>query len=360
MRHVLIVLALAGLAVQATAQTVRLVEVKRTALVNTTPGNTWFIGRNVSSVAWDGTDAYVGGLSFDTSGSAIAKVTPQVGTTNGLYQLAGSFGFQATVATRGIQDIAYRADGRLGVATDFGSGNTNTLRAFSDGGALVSTSTISARANGVHFDPIDNRLTSLSLGSGRVIKVNDDGTTYNDGTKNWDTTTGPIIFLTDSTHRDLTMDGAGNLVFRRQNAVHSADFNAGGNNYINIVQELPSNSTNVNGQNIEFINAGINFNAFSMFSDRRVTAAGQNWTDIVKGYDTAGNAAVTLDYQWLGALGAPATGNGYYDFSYHAPSGTLAVTDFINNNVHIFQVVPTPGALSLAGLAGLVALRRRR
>ena len=352
----------AGLATLAGADTVRFVETMRTNVSAATgPTNPWFFGKNVASVAWDGTDFYVGGQSFDASGSAIAKVRPQVGTTSGSYLLSGAFGFQATSSTRGVQDLAIRAsDGALGVATDFGANNNAGIRLFNSTGGAMGTSAFGNRANGVHFDPTDGRLTALSLGHGRVLKVNDDGSTYNDGVKNWDTAAGPVIFLTSSTHRDLTMDSGGNLFFRAQTAIHTTTLNPDGLGYAPVTVQVPSVANNVNGQNIEQINGGGSlFADFNLYSVRATTGAGQSWTSIIKGISNGG-VAVNVEWDFLDAFGDAPTGSGYYDFSYDAATRTVAVSDFANNNVHIFSVVPAPSALALMGLGGLVAGRRRR
>lgn len=362
MRRVIGLVVLAGVAVSASADTVRLVEVMRTNVSAATGvGNAWFIGKNVSAVAWDGTDLYVGGQSFDASGSAIAKVRPQVGSTSGSYLLSGAFGTQATTGTRGVQDISVRAsDGLVGVATDFGSNNVNGIRIFNSAGAAQGNSSFANRGNGVHFDPVDGRLTALGLGSGRVFKFNDNGSTYNDGVKNWDSAAGPIIFLNSSTHRDLTMDASGNLVYRPNNAIHRANRNPDGLSYAAASVVRPNAIDNVNGQNIEHINGGGSlFSDFNLFSDRVAVTSGQALANVVKGI-TSGGAAVTLEFDFLDAFGDAPTGNGFYDFSYHAASQTVAVSDFAANQVYIFRVVPAPGAAGLLAGAGLIALRRRR
>ncbi|MFN7020759.1 MAG: hypothetical protein ACK4WH_05455 [Phycisphaerales bacterium] len=352
------VLVVAGAAASAQADFL-LQEVMRTSISAATGvGNTWFIGRNLSAVAWDGSDLYVGGQSFDSSGSALAKVTPQIGTTSGLFQLSGNFGFIASSATRGIQDISVSGN-TVAAAFDGGGNTTTAFRTFTTGGAAIGNGTFGARGNGVHFDPNDGLLTGLSLGSGRVLKFNSDMTTYNDGVKNWDTTTGPIVFLNSSVHRDLTMDSAGNLFYRVQNAVHRATRNGDGLGYSSVTVLKPSGVDNVNGQNLDYVSVS-GFGDFVIYSDRLVGNNGQAFGSVVKALDPATGNPVSLTFDFIDAFGDALPGNGYYDFSFHAASQTLAVSDFANNTVYIFRVVPTPGALGLLGMGGLLALRRRR
>lgn len=355
----------AALAGMASGQVV-LNEILRTNVSAATGvGNTWFIGRNLSSVAWDGTDLYVGGQSFDTSGSAIAKVTPQVGTTNGLYQLSGSFGFQSTAGTRGVQDLDVR-NGVLGVATDFGTNNVQGVRQFTTGGVAAGNSSFVNRGNGVSFDPTDGRLTALSIAQGRYFKFNGDTTSYNDGTRTWDSTTGPLVGaapapLSGNTYRDIDHDSTGNILFARiQNGIVRANRNVGGT-YDALTLLKSSGVDNVNGQNLEYVPTSALYAPFLIYSDRLSTATGQSFTNVVKAIDPTTGAAISLTFNFIqdAGFGNPLSSNGYYDFSYDAATQTLAVSDFTNNTVHIFAV-PAPSALALLGLGGLVAGRRRR
>ncbi len=356
------VLALAGAATCASATTVQLREVMRSdvsAFASTT--SAWYVGKNVAAIAWNGSEAFIGGQSFDTSGSALAKFRPHLNDLSTDALLSGRFGALTQAATRGVQDIALSPDGTVGVAWDNGAPSNNGFRTFDSNGTQLGTATFGTRGNGAHFDPIDGKLTGIALGSGRALKFNNDGTTYNDGVKNWNTTSGPLIFpnsINSSTHRDLTMDRAGNLYYRAQNSVQMATRNGDGLGYAAPVQLKANLADNVNGQNIEFINSPTNPDIL-IYTDRTSVTTGQSLTSVVKAMDLAG-AAITLDLVFRADYGAPLAGNGYYDFSYDARTRTLAMSDFINNQVYIFEVVPTPGSLAVLGLAGLAAARRRR
>lgn len=340
-------------------------EIMRTSVSAATgPGNAWFIGRNLSSVAWDGTDLYVGGQSFDASGSAISKVTPQMGTTSGLFQLSGNFGFQATTATRGVQDLDVR-NGVLAVATDFGANNAQGVRQFTTGGAGLGNSSFANRSNGIAFDPNDGRPISMGIGSGRYWKFNADTTTYNDGIRTWDSATGPLVGavpapLSGTTFRDIDTDTTGNLFIRLQNGIVRANRNGGGT-YDALSLLKTSGIDNVNGQNLEYIPTTDLYSPFLIFGDRVSQANGQSFTNVIKAIDPTTGAAISLSFNFLqgGEFGNALTGNGYYDFSYDAGTQTLAVSDFANNTVYIFAV-PAPSAAALLGLGALVVGRRRR
>lgn len=350
------ILVMAGLAATGSGQ-LQLTEVFRTSVAAAAgEGNAWFIGRNLSSVAWDGTNLYVGGQSFNTAGSAIAKVTPQAGTTAGLFQLAGNFGFQATAATRGIQDLAISPTGLLAVATDNGANAAFGYRLFDANGNFVTNSAFNVRGNGVDFDPINGVAAGVVLGSGRLHGFNNDGSVFNPGTGNWDSATGPLVFSTSSTNRDSEFDSDGNLYYRQQNSIHRISRTGAGTFGAPTLLKA-SGVDNVNGQNLEVIE-GFGSDVI-IFGNRLSTAAGQSFTNVIQAIDSSG-VAVTLQFNFSALLGgAPATGAGYYDFSYHAASQTLAVADFTNNTVHIFRV-PAPASAALLGLGGFAAMRRRR
>ncbi|MGP1273540.1 MAG: PEP-CTERM sorting domain-containing protein [Phycisphaerales bacterium] len=351
MKKALAIALIAGTSATAAGQ-VQFTEIMRTSISAATgEGNNWFIGRNVAAVAWDGTSLYVGGQSFNSAGSAIAKVTPQMGTTSGLFELSGNFGFQATAATRGIQDLAISADGRLAVATDNGAGATFGYRLFDTNGNLITDSNFNVRGNGVDFDPINGVAAGAVLGSGRLHGFNDDGSTFS----NWDATTGPLLFTISSTNRDSEFDSDGNLYYRQQNAIHRID-RTGATTFGGPIELKASNSTNVNGQNLEIIE-GFGDDLI-IYTERLGTATGQNFGDVIQAIDSSGNA-VSISFDFIDAFGDAATGNGYYDFSYDSASQTLAVADFLNNQVYIFAV-PAPASAALLGLGGLAAARRRR
>lgn len=363
MKTTTVVTALAlGLATAAGATTITLRETMRSDVsAFAGPTSQWFIGRNLASVAWNGTDAFIGGQSFDTSGSAIAKFRPNAVDQTAAALLSGNFGFLTQAATRGVQDLALGPNGELAVAWDNGAASNNGFRQFDSNGAAMGAATFGSRGNGAHYDPTDGRLTGIALGSGRVYKFNSDTSTYNDGVKNWNATTGPLIFpnpANTSTNRDLTMDLSGNIYWRGQNSVLRANRSVDGLSYGTPTLLKANGIDNVNGQNIEFVNSPTNPD-FLIYGDRLSVANGQSLASVVKAMDLNGGA-ITLDFQFRADYGDPAAGNGYYDFSYHAGTRSLAMSDFANNKVYFFEVVPAPGAVALLGLGALMAGRRRR
>lgn len=340
-----------GAATSASAQ-LQLTEIMRADITAAAgEGNQWFIGRNLAAVAWDGSALYVGGQSFNSAGSAISKVTPQIGTTSALFELGGSFGFQATAATRGIQDMAISADGRLAVATDNGAGAAFGYRLFDTSGNFLVNSNFNVRGNGVDFDPINGVAAGAVLGSGRLHGFNNDGTTFS----NWDAATGPLLFTVSSTNRDSEFDSDGNLYYRQQNSIHRIS-RTGATTFGSPTELKASLSTNINGQNLDIIE-GFGSDVI-IYTERLSNSAGQAFGDAIKAIDADGNA-VSLSFDFIDSFGDALAGNGYYDFSYDSASQTLAVADFLNNQVYIFAV-PAPASATLLGVAGLMAARRRR
>ena len=296
--------------------------------------NPEFIGSNPSAVAWDGTDLYVAG--FNNSNAAqnvgIVRVTDALGAQT----LGAAFGALNTPSFRGYSGLDV-AGGSVFAAYDPGGVDPNGIASYSPLGAQNWAK--SARGgSGVGVDPGFNSGVGgqgvgwTTFGSGRRALQNSAN-----GADIFTTANGMIILAGSGTFwRDMEFDDAtGDVWLRKSNKIIRATRN--GDNSIasaTVVVDAP-NADFVAQQNIAF--AALPADDVLFYNDRSNTGAGQDFFTIVKAARADGSA---LSIDW-GAF-APAGGNGAYDFSWDAGSGTLALLDFQNRNCHIFSVTLDP------------------
>lgn len=351
----------AGLAAASQAATINLSLIKTIDTSSTaTAGNAQFVGSNVSGIAWNGTDLWVGGYNGGPNGqnTGIAKYD---GTSN---TWGASFGSLATNNSRGITGLALKGN-NLAAGWDNGAGSVNSVRSFNATTGAQNWATgggtpdATRRAmGGVAFDPgaigggtSAGSVSYLAPGSGRRHSLNDASGNYNYGQN-----AGAIINFAaaSTTWRGHAFDPAtGDLYTRESNRVGKA-VRTGDNSFATqtVLVALTTQSA-VDNQNIAFVNSSA-YGSFLIFNDRSIASAGQSASTVIKASDLSGNLH-TLDFGAFSFL----SGNGAYSFSFDAASQTLAISDFANRNVYIFAV-PTPGTAALLGLGGLVAARRRR
>jgi hypothetical protein len=341
--------------------------------------NAEFIGSNPSAVAWDGNNAWLGG--YNNSG-----VTANTGIVRLNNVLSGTTGFGTAFATlstpnaRGISGLAIQ-DTTLAASLDTGAGSGDSVRSFNATtgaqnwriGDAAAGNDSTRRGNGVAFDPgfngagTNQGVAYLSIGSGRRHLLNTGTGVYINGQN-----AGAIINTSvgSTTWRDLAFDPAtGDLYGRESNrivkGVRNGDntFTGGGTTIIGGLTV----AAGVDTQNIAFINTALTgVGNFLIVNDRSSGAGGQTFGNVVKAFDTSGNA---LSLSFAGGF-SPLTGNGAYDFAFSSSNNTLAISDFSNRRLYVFGVaaataaVPEPGTLALAfagvGSLGLVAVRRRR
>ena len=330
-------------------------------------------GYSPSAVVWNGTDAYLG--SYNNSGAAgntsivrlsNALTTPTFGT---------AFGGISTPNSRGITGLALQGT-NLAVSLDIGAASGDSVRLFSVAdpanptltwsvGDPTATPSASVRGNGVAFDPgfggLGKGVSSQSIGRGFafVYNVSNGASAYN---INVNSTAG------NTTWRDSIFDTNGDFYARESNRVIKgvrtgvSQVNSGNPTTIIYTPSVAANT--IDNQNIGLINSlG---GSFLVFNDRSVSTGGQLFSDVVKVTDTSGNVQ-TVSYG--GGFNASTTGNGAYDFSYDSGSKTLAVSDFSNQRLYIFNVLiggaatPEPGSIAFAlfgGGVGMMGLRRRK
>jgi hypothetical protein len=330
------------------------------------PTGTRYIGNNPSALAWDGTNAWIGG--YNQSGSAAPTAIIQISNVLTNPTFGTPFGTFTTNNLRGITSLAVQGN-LLAASLDNGAGSGDSVRIFNAStGTLnwrigTSAGDNSRRGNGVAFDPGFNGADAgsgvayLSIGSGRRHLLDSSAGTYKFGQN-----AGMIINLNpvSTTWRDLAFDpDTGDLYARESNRLAKA--RRTGDNSVagasTLLGSLPQASA-VDNQNLAFVDS-LSVGNFLLLNDRSTPSAGQSFFNVVKAISTSG-APVALNF---GSF-APALGNGAYDFAWHADSYTLAISDFANRRLYVFAAVPEPGSILLlfAGLGSSAAflLRRRR
>lgn len=341
----------AGFAATASAQ-ISMREIQRIDLDPIlTAGTPNFIGNKASAVAWNGTDLYIG--SFNAGGGG--------GIGSGIAQFSGgAFSvlqyFSDTPFDRGFSGLDISGN-RLAAAYDSGAAHPSGIQVFNTDTGSALWAKNARGGSGTAFDPGFN-------GNGSGVAW----TTFGSGRRALqDTETGADIYTTangmiitpdfgNSTWRDMDFASNGNMVARRANDVTMFVRTGENSGTTSFLVNNGANATGINGQNIAYVENSA-FGDFVMWNNRAAGAPGQAAENVLKATALDGSS-LTLSFDLLGG-GTFDLGNGYYDFSWDEASGTLAVLDFFNNNVHIFQV-PTPGTAGLLGMAGLLAARRRR
>ncbi|MFG0304991.1 MAG: PEP-CTERM sorting domain-containing protein [Phycisphaerales bacterium JB040] len=349
MRAATALFAIAGMAVAANAQ-VTFNEIAKFGIgneFNSTTAN----GTNGAAIAWDGTNVYVAG--YNNSG---APGSSGIVHYNASGAVQNSFGSLSTPNGRGYSGIDVSASG-IAAAYDDGAADANGLQLFNSSGAQQWAFNIRG-GSGTAFDPgfggADSGVASITFGSGRRW-LNDTGT----GATIYDGTNGMIV--TDfggSFWRSMDFrDSDGDMVLRRANDLIYVDRTGGNSGNVSVIVDTNENAPFVNGQNVAFAFDTGTTSDFIIYNDRAAAGSGQLFETVVGLVDTSG-ASIAANFNYSDAgFGA---GNAYYDFSYDAGTGTLAVVDFFNNEVRIFSIVPAPSTAALLGLGGLVAARRRR
>lgn len=332
-------------------------------------------GSNPSAIAWDGAKMYIAGLNNTGAAASVGIVEVTNASSTGIN--AATFGTvfgerPSTGSTRGFSGLDISGS-TIAAAYDAGSASTDGIAAYDTAGTQLWG--ITARGgSGVAFDPgfntppiQGNGVAWTTFGSGRRalqdsasganIYTTSDGMVIN--TSSGDTGSGTFW-------RDMAFDPqTGNMYPRRSNGIFK-EIRTGANSVSPIQEVVAAQASGnfVSGQNIAFMGQNPGLDDSVIYNDRGTTANGQVFTDVIKTRDAVTFAELTQTFQFLDST-VPAAGNGYYDFSYHAATNTVALLDFTNNTAHVFEVsaVPEPTTWALLGTvgisAGLAALRRR-
>ncbi|MEM6674991.1 MAG: hypothetical protein AAF726_19235 [Planctomycetota bacterium] len=348
--------AAASLSCLASAQ-VTLTEITTVDLDSTSdPMNAEFIGSNPSAVAWDGVDLYVAGINSSGANAdvGIVRVTdaataPTFGTP---------FGVLSTPNLRGYSGLDTKPLGFVGAAAvvasyDPGGSDPNGIAMYEGPTGIQAWAKAGRGGSGVGWDP--------GVPGGTAQGVGAAWTTFGSGRRAlqetvtgadiWTSLDGMIIITAAGTFwRDIDFDDAtGNVWLREGNNVISWE-RTGDNSVTNgqIVVD-PTDADFVSGQNIAFLGGP----DIVVYNDRPATSGGQDFFASVQ-FIAQDGSPLTADF---GSF-APATGVGYYDFSWDAASGTLAILDFSNRNAHIFSVdvgVGTNYCMANANSTGVAA-----
>ncbi|TWT48290.1 PEP-CTERM sorting domain-containing protein [Botrimarina hoheduenensis] len=322
--------------------------------------NPQFIGTNALAVAWNGSKLYLGGYdNFGSSLLPIGLIEVLNPTRTGIIELEASdfgtpFGQIFQPVGRGYTGVDLNG-GSLAAAYDNGSNTSNAFQLFDTATNsldwdLTAAGIVARGGASVTFDPGFNGAAAsqgvafTAFGSGRRGLLNEstgalvyslDGVPAPQGFQ-WLTDTPPAGNLA----RDMAFDPAtGDVYVRRSNDVDAAD--RSGDNATTNRRTIVDNGSNGNfklGQKIEFIGDTAEGDLL-IYNDSNVSTTDQAFADVIKIIDTDGNN-VEANFNLIGGGSALDIGNGagIYDFSYDAASGTLAVLDFFNRNVFIFEV----------------------
>ncbi len=316
------------------------------------PANLEFIGSNPAVVAWNGTDLFVAG-SNNSPNTISCGIVPISGALSGTPTFGTVFGVVTTPSFRGYTGLDI--DGTdLAASFDNGGTNANGIVAYDLAGTQLWAKN-DRGSSGVAYDPGFPGGTASGQGVGwtkfgSARRALQDAAT---GADIWTTANGVQFDSGLSTFwRDIDFDDQnGDIYARRSNLLLRSTRTGDNTIQFTSFPFNPATADFIALQTLEVCNAA--GGTFVIFNDRSTSQAGQAFASIVQAVDPSG-AAVPLNF---GAF-APPAGNGAYDFSYDAASNTLAILDFANRDVHIFDVGLPPftsygaGCVNSSGNAG--------
>lgn len=301
--------------------------------------NPEFIGTNPAVVAWDGSTMWVAGFNSAGTTANVGIVQVSGALTSPTY--GTPFGVIATPNLRGYSGLDV-TNGLLAAAYDSGGSDPQGIAGY-DAPTGTPLWTKAARGgSGVGFDPgfpggnpsQGSGAAWTTFGSGRRALQNG-----LNGADIWTTSNGMIINTPEGTFwRDVDFDDAtGNIYLREGNNVIRGTRT--GDNGVTGMTAIynPTDADFVALQTIAYAKIGATDVLF--YNDRPVTNSGQAFDAVINAIDTNG-APLTINWNGFTA----ATGNGAYDFSYDAATGTMVILDFANRDAHVFQVSEDSGA----------------
>ncbi len=356
-------------------------------------GNPQFIGANPSTIAWNGSAVYVAGInaSGSTSRTAITGITnPLAAPGLGVVPtFTAAFGTRSNTANgRGFTGLAVSGT-VLASAWDNGTttpATTDGLQALNtiDGGILWTGSLSGRQMGGAAFDP-GYVVSGVSQGGAGVT-----GLVHSSGRRPiLDVATGTTVYgLTGSAvpgmvintapanteWRDVDFDPATGDIYSR-NANNVAYGIRTGTNALsgNAQQFLVNNANNgvgMAGQNLAFMGGVVDpagsFAGNAVIWNSRPVGTTEGSTAFTTANQVVATTGATVPVTWNLLFGStPANGNGWYDFGYDRTTKTLAVMDFQNRTVSLFdldvnvQTVSGGTATPATPLTGLVPVAKK-
>lgn len=309
-------------------------------------------GQTGSAVAWNGSNLFVAGFQNGASSTGTTGII-RIDDVFGANSIGAQFGINAAPGSRGFSGLDISGN-LLVAAFDDGAADPQGITAWDLAGAQQWAK--NARGgSGVGIDPgfagVDAGVAWTTFGSGRRALQNSAT-----GADIYTTANGMIITpdFQGSFWRDMDFASDGDMVARRSNDVVLFNRTGGNSGSASLLVENNENGPFTNGQNVAYVESA-EFGDFVIYNDRVNGNLGQDAANVIK---AVGLDGTDLSLNIFGTAGFE-LGNGYYDFSWDAASQTLAILDFQNREVIIFEV-PAPGAAAVLGLGGLVATRRRR
>jgi hypothetical protein len=318
-------------------------------------------GTNISSVAWDGTNAYVADWRNSGSAGDVSIVAAADALTAPVYN---QYGVRTANAFRGYFGLAINGQGQLAATIDVdGTAQGDHIQIFDAATGTLTTPAAGAGATtnprgGPAWDSQYGGVAFTSPGSGRFRQIQADAA----GTVIWDDASGPYNFdgAWGTSWKDTDIDSSGNIYSRE--GLQVIKFTRTGldtlqspfvpNDMVLTGAEfLPGDGDNTVGLNLEVIE---DFDAI-IWNDRSNGGGGQFAEDVIRATSLDGTP-LTIDFANAASF---FTNNAWFDFSYDPATQTLAAAEFSSNRVYIYQITPEPSALMLLGLGVACIIRRR-
>jgi autotransporter-associated beta strand protein len=356
-------------------------------------GNPQFIGANPATIAWTGSAVYVAGVnaSGSTSRTAITGITNPLATP-GLGVVPAftpAFGTRsATLNGRGFTGLAVSGT-VLAAAWDNGTttpATTDGMQALSTvTGSVIWTGTLAGRQmGGAAFDP-GYVVGGVSQGGSGIT-----GLVFNSGRRpTFDPATGATVYgltgsalpgmvintsPTNTEWRDVDFDPATGDIYSRNSNNVASGVRTGTNSISGNVQQFLVNNANngagMAGQNLAFMGGVVDpagsFSGNAVIWNSRPVGTTEGSTSFTAANQVVATTGATVPVNWNVLFGStPAKGNGWYDFGYNRTTKTLAVMDFQNRTVSIFdldvnvQTVSGGTATPTTSLTGLVPVAKK-
>jgi autotransporter-associated beta strand protein len=356
-------------------------------------GNPQFIGANPATIAWTGSAVYVAGVnaSGSTSRTAITGITNPLATP-GLGVVPAftpAFGTRsATLNGRGFTGLAVSGT-VLAAAWDNGTttpATTDGMQALSTvTGSVIWTGTLAGRQmGGAAFDP-GYVVGGVSQGGSGIT-----GLVFNSGRRpTFDPATGATVYgltgsalpgmvintsPTNTEWRDVDFDPATGDIYSRNSNNVASGVRTGTNSLSGNVQQFLVNNANngagMAGQSLAFMGGVVDpagsFAGNAVIWNSRPVGTTEGSTSFTTANQVVATTGATVPVNWNVLFGStPAKGNGWYDFGYDRTTKTLAVMDFQNRTVSIFdldvnvQTVSGGTATPTTSLTGLVPVAKK-